>query len=156
MLDVDHPRQAALADLDLVVLQWRDHAQRLLLPFRLGHRPPGSEPVEAYLGFIDGTFAQGGVILRGADGARMEVQAQYSRGRTDRSGNHTVGGRPAFRYLGGDEVALLGVPHLEVSVRIGKAYAGYGVDDADTVLAALTVTKTVERIATWPPGITGS
>jgi hypothetical protein len=103
------------------------------------------------VGFIDDTFAQGGVILRGTGGAAMEVQAQYRRERgTDESGNHTVGGRPAFRYPGGDEVALLGVPHLELSVRIGKAYQGYDVTDADAVLAALTVTGTVERVATWP------
>ncbi|GIF68284.1 hypothetical protein Ais01nite_63190 [Asanoa ishikariensis] len=135
-------RVAAVVDLD--------RTQQLVLPFRLGHRPPGSVPVTAYLGFIDRVYAHGGVILRGADGARMEVQAQYSRGRTDRSGNHTVGGRPAFLYPGRDEVALRGVAHLEVSVRIGKAYQGYEVADADAVLAALTVTETVERITTWP------
>ncbi|MEV4534713.1 hypothetical protein AB0J82_12870 [Asanoa sp. NPDC049518] len=130
------------------------HAQRLILPFQLGSRPAGSRPVTAYVGFVDGRYAQGGVILRGVDDARMEVQAQYSRGRTDRDGNHTVGGRPAFLYPGQDEVALRGVPHLEVSVRIGKAYAGYAVPDADAVLADLTVTGQVERIATWPTSIT--
>ncbi|SNT65975.1 hypothetical protein SAMN05421812_13015 [Asanoa hainanensis] len=138
----------ALAAVDL------DRAQRVVLPFQLGSRPAGSTPVTAYVGFVDGTYAQGGVILRGTDGARMEVQAQYSRGRTDDSGNHTVGGRPAFLYPGHDEVALRGVPHLEVSVRIGKAYQGYEVADADAVLAALTVTDRVERISTWPASIT--
>ena len=136
-------RVAAAVDLE--------RAQRLILPFRLGQRPPGSQPVTAYLGFIDDTFAQGGVVLRGADGARMEVQAQYARDADGRpTGNHTVGGRPAFLYPGQDEVALLGVPHLEVTARIGKAYEGYAVSDADAVLAALTVTDQVERIAGWP------
>ncbi len=136
-------RVAAAVDLE--------RAQRLVLPFRLGQRPPGSQPVTAYVGFIDDTFAQGGVILHGADEARMEVQAQYARdagGR--RTGNHTVGGRPAFLYPGQDEVAILGVPHLQVTARIGKAYAGYAVSDADAVLAALTITDQVERIDSWP------
>ncbi|GIF76942.1 hypothetical protein [Asanoa siamensis] len=131
-----------------------ERTQRILLPFQLVERP--SEIESAYVGFIGDRYAQGGVVLRDTQGGRMEVQAQYARdadGTHERS-NYSARGRPAYVYPGQDEVALLGVPHLEVTVRIGKAYEGFGVADADAVLATLNVTDRVERIDTWPSSLT--
>ena len=133
-----------------------DRSQRIILPFQLTARPDSSEMVEAHVGFIGDRYASGGVIVRHSDGATMEVQAQYARdgGRSDAASNHTIDGRPGFLYPGLDEVALLNIPNLDVTVRIGKGYSGFTVADADLVLAGLVVTTDVERVTTWPQRLT--
>jgi hypothetical protein len=129
-------------------------SQRCVLPFRLGARPPGAELIECYVGFIDGRYVHGGLVLRDSDDHTMQVQAQYEpRMAGSRTANHSAGGRDAFLYPGRDEVELLGLPGLYLSARIGKAYRGFDVADADLVLGAVTVATDVEDLATWPESV---
>lgn len=132
-----------------------DRAQRIILPFQLSTLPADTRPVLGYVGFIDGHFVHGGVILRDGQDATMEAQAQHDRGWSGDStrANHTIAGRPAFRYPGRDEVALLDAPHLDLSVRIGKAYAGFDVADADIVLGGVRVATDLKRMTTWPQSL---
>lgn len=133
-----------------------NRSQRIILPLQLTTRPAGSVMREAYVGFVGDRYAHGGVILRRGDGATMEVQAQYARdgGLDNRSANHTVDGRPGFLYPGLDEVALLNIPNLDVTARIGKGYSGFTVADADLVLTGLVVGADVEQASTWPQHLT--
>jgi hypothetical protein len=131
-----------------------DRAQRCVLPFSLWNRPRDTRATMCYVGFGAQVYTQGGVLLRGLGGETMEVQAQYSRGFPDtRQSNHRAGDRPAFLYPGRDEVQLVGHPGLYLSVRIGKAYSGFTVADADAVLAEVRLAPDVERIETWPPTV---
>jgi hypothetical protein len=133
-----------------------NQSQRCVLPFSVGALPVGVEVVECYVGFIDGRYVHGGLVLRDADDRTMEVQAQYEpRLPGSKTANHRVGGgRDAFLYPGRDEVELLGLPPgLHLSARIGTGYRGFEVADADLVLAGVTVATDVEDMATWPESV---
>ncbi|MFV2124195.1 hypothetical protein ACFHWS_06555 [Micromonospora sp. LOL_013] len=144
--DDTYARQV-IAALDL------NRAQRIVLPFQLGTLPDGTRIVRASVGFIDGRYADGGVVLERERADRMEVQAQYAPGRSGNAGraNHVVGGRQAFLYPGRDEVELLGLPNLNLSARIGKDnHQGFSIQDVDLILASVQVATDVDDISTWP------
>jgi hypothetical protein len=128
-------------------------SQRCVLPYRLPARPRGARVTTCYVGFRDGHYAEGGLILRAGPGRSMEVQAQYVPGFPNRkTANHQCGDRPAFLFPGGQEVeVLLGYAGLYLSARIGGSHRGFALADADALLAAVTVASNVERIGTWPP-----
>ena len=132
-----------------------NRSQRCVLPYTLGFLPSGARLTECSVGFIDGRYVQGGVRLAGPDGATMEVQAQYEPRSRSKRANHSAGGRPAYLYPGLDEVELVGYPGLYLSARIGKAFIGYEVEDADAVLQAVTVAMDVEDMDTWPDSVVG-
>ncbi|MFK3980611.1 hypothetical protein ACI2K4_09585 [Micromonospora sp. NPDC050397] len=134
-----------------------DRVQRIVLPFQLGPLPEGARVVRASVGFVEGAYADGGVLLERARTDRMEVQAQYAPGQSGSTGraNHVAGDRQAFLYPGQDEVELLGLKNLHLSARIGKGdHQGFGVPEADLVLGAVQVATEVENISTWPETLT--
>jgi hypothetical protein len=130
-----------------------DHSQRCVLPFTLGALPSGARLTECSVGFIGGRYVEGGVRLASPAGATMEVQAQYEPRYGAKRANHSAGGRPAYLYPGVDEVELLGYPGLYLSARIGKANGGFEVEDADLVLAAVTVATDFDNMDTWPRSV---
>lgn len=143
----DASARQVIAALDL------NRAQRIVLPFQLGSLPDGTRMVRASVGFIDGRYADGGVVLEREGNDRMEVQAQYAlvRSGNARQANHVVGERQAFLYPGRDEMELLGLPNLDLSARIGKGnYQGFSIQDADLILDSVQVATNVGDISTWP------
>ncbi len=79
----------------------------------------------------------------------MQVRVQHLRGVPRKSpANHRVAGRDAFLYPAHDELELLD-DDLYLSARIGKGYAGFGVDDAALVLAGLRMGDP-EDLPGWP------
>lgn len=132
-----------------------DRAQRIALPFQLSTLPDTAIPVTAYVGFSSGKYVHGGVVLRSENGNTMEVQAEYldvPAGR--RSANHTVAGRPAYLYPSQDELEILDFPDLYLSARLGKAYSGFTIEEAETVLAGVSVAPEVHEMTTWPSSLT--
>ncbi|ROO50759.1 hypothetical protein EDC02_5612 [Micromonospora sp. Llam0] len=136
-----------------------DLAQRIMLPFQLGEVPADARAVHASVGFLDGTFVDGGVTLERGATDRMQVHAE--RARDDATGsvhgaNHSAGGRPAFRYPDGTEVALLGLPQLLVNARIGQVdRQGFDLADVDLVLGQMNLAADVDSVASWPYPLLG-
>ncbi len=137
-----------------------DRAQRCVLPFQLTSRPNNAAATTCYVSFIrpavglDGAtypaaFAQGGVILEDSDGSTMEVNAGPGPFNVVRVPNHMIDGRTAYLLPSLDEIELLAMP-IEIRARIGKAYRGFAVADADVALGGLIVAADPQRMATWP------
>ncbi|MEV4630237.1 hypothetical protein AB0J90_28655 [Micromonospora sp. NPDC049523] len=133
-----------------------DRVQRIVLPFQLTGLPAGASVVRSAVGFDDGVYTDGGVVLERDGNKRMEIQAQYAPGQGNDSAraNHVAGGRQAFLYPGQDEIELLGLRNLELSARIGKAYQGFTVADADLALGGVNVAADVTAMSTWPKTLT--
>jgi hypothetical protein len=149
-LRVEATRDPLIDEVDLTVDLAQ--SQRCVLPYRLPTRPRGTRVDTCYVGFRSGHYAEGGLVLRSANGRSMEVQAQYVPGFPNRkTANHQCGDRPAFLFPGGQEVeVLLGYAGFYLSARIGGPHRGFALADADALLAAVTIASDVELMRTWP------
>ncbi|MEU8072853.1 hypothetical protein [Micromonospora sp. NPDC049151] len=77
---------------------------------------------------------------------------------TGRASNRDLGGRPGFRYPGGNRLELLGLPKVRLTVDFAWPFPGDGPPgqvnfteaDAATVLAGTQVAQDLTRPQTWP------
>lgn len=130
---------------------WLNEARRCSVPFQLTALPQGAEVracsvnARGYPGSVEASL-----IIEAPGGRAMEVQIQYLRGMPWlKAANYEVAGQAAFLYPARDELELLGHRDRYVSARIGKAYGGFGVEDAALVLGGLRMADP-EDLASWP------